>query len=343
MLSNDPEFAGRPGVDYPVAGQQRANGPQADYPVLVGDPYTIAGKTYTPSDSLNYDEVGYLAAQTGGRGVTAAHHTLPVPSYVEITSLVTGRTILARVEERGPMYSTHLVALSPDAMAQLGASADEPVRVRRVNPPEEQRATLRAGNPAPLRMETPMSLVNVLRRQLPAAPDSDPASTLAAQAAPEPVQPEAQPTSLSQEPAADDEPAPAPEAVAAPEPHLASSQPPALPSLEGATASTASQEAASAPAPAVAAAPLPSPPTPTPATTSAPARAVSGGFVVQAAAYSNAASARQVASAIGGEVTQAGRYYRVRTGPFASRAEAEASLAKVRAAGYSEARIFTNS
>jgi rare lipoprotein A len=67
-----------------------------------------------------------------------------------------------------------------------------------------------------------------------------------------------------------------------------------------------------------------------------------GAFIVQAAAFSTADRARRVASALDGEVTQAGQFFRVRTGPFATRGEAEASLAKVRAAGYSDARILTN-
>jgi rare lipoprotein A len=45
---------------------------------------------------------------------------------------------------------------------------------------------------------------------------------------------------------------------------------------------------------------------------------------------------------LGGKVTRSGQYFRVRTGPFATRGEAEASLAKVRAAGYRDARIFTS-
>jgi rare lipoprotein A len=52
--------------------------------------------------------------------------------------------------------------------------------------------------------------------------------------------------------------------------------------------------------------------------------------------------AQKVAGIIGGTIIKAGRYFRVRTGPFASRDQAQASLAKVRAAGYSDARIFTN-
>ena len=65
-------------------------------------------------------------------------------------------------------------------------------------------------------------------------------------------------------------------------------------------------------------------------------------FVVQVAALSSLKGAERLAGAIGGRVTRAGSFYRVRTGPFTTRGQAEASLAKVRAAGYSEARIFTN-
>jgi rare lipoprotein A len=66
------------------------------------------------------------------------------------------------------------------------------------------------------------------------------------------------------------------------------------------------------------------------------------GFIVQAAAFSTADRATRVANALGGDVSRAGAYSRVRTGPFATRCVAEASLAKVRAAGYRDARIFTS-
>jgi rare lipoprotein A len=80
-------------------------------------------------------------------------------------------------------------------------------------------------------------------------------------------------------------------------------------------------------------APAPAPKAPPP---------VRDAYVVQAAAMSTLERARTVAGAIGGSVSRSGPYFRVRTGPFATRAQAEASLAKVRAAGYSDARISTN-
>ncbi len=249
-----------------------SHGPRGDYPVVVGDPYTVDAVTYTPEDVLNYDEVGFLGADEGAPGITASHHTLPLPSYVEVTSLETGRTIVVRIERRGPMDGHQLLTLSPAALEQLAASAGTPVRVRRVNPPEEQRALLRAGQPAAPRMDTPMSLVEILKRKLPRSFDQAP-----------PV-------------AAD-----AVVALSPPPPEI-------------------------------------SPPSPEPA---APSE-VRGAFVVQAAAFSTEERAEHAARVLGGAVARAGRYFRVRTGPFATRGEAEASLAKVRAAGYSDARILTS-
>ena len=92
------------------------SGPGADYPIVVGEPFTIAGVTHTPVDKLNYDAVGYAAVGSeGGGGVTIAHKTLPLPSYAEVTSLDTGKTILVRVERRGPMDNDRLIELSPGA------------------------------------------------------------------------------------------------------------------------------------------------------------------------------------------------------------------------------------
>jgi rare lipoprotein A len=153
----------------PLVPLPEANGPQADFPVVVGQPYQIGNVTFVPSDSMNFDSVGYASVGTeGGSTISAAHHTLPVPSYAEVTDINTGRTILVRVERRGPMDSAHAIELSPGAAAQLGVSAgsNTPVRVRRVNPAEAERAMLRSGNPAPERMATPKPLLNVLQRKL---------------------------------------------------------------------------------------------------------------------------------------------------------------------------------
>jgi rare lipoprotein A len=294
-----------------------ANGPQSDYPVLIGDPYQIGAVTYRPADTMNSDEVGYLTVDPDARGYTGAHHTLPVPSYAEVTSLTTGRTILVRLERRGPMTSDHVLALSPAALAQLDATAETPVRVRRVNPPEEQRLLLRNGQSVAPRMDTPMSLVTVLRRRLPAEPTAAPAPVQAPMPAPVPETVEVADVST-----------PAPNHVVPPPQEPARAVPPPLPPLR-------EPEEAAAPPPPV----VPVPAEPVPAPPPAPVT-VSGGFVVQAAAFSTEERARRAAEALGGTVTRSGSFWRVRTGPFPTRAAAEASLANVRAAGYSDARIF---
>jgi rare lipoprotein A len=317
-----------------------ANGPAADYPMVIGDPYRIGASLYTPADVMNYDEVGYAAADSGS-GVTGSHHTLPLPSYVEVTSLTSGKTILVRLARRGPMNGDVLVALSPAALAQLGASAGEPVRVRRVNPPEEERAALRDGRSAPARMDTPASLVAVLKRKLSgmgsvaltpksATPVTVAAVSLRASSASQrlPVQPVAATPTV-------------PASV-----HKVSAGAPPLPPL-----SVHGQEFGLAPASVpVMVARLEEPPGATVAAAPAPQApprlkappVAQGAYIVQAAAMSTLERAQKVAGAIGGSVSRSGRYFRVRTGPFATRAQAEASLAKVRSAGYSDARISTN-
>jgi len=158
--------AGSPSASLPPLSTK---GPAADYPVVTGDPFTIDGVTHTPVDRLNYDAVGYASAGSdGGEAISAAHKTLPLPSYAEVTELETGKTILVRIERRGPMTNDRLVELSPGASAQLGIAgkAKAPVRLRRVNPPEAERALLRNGQLVPERMETPKALLNVLMRKL---------------------------------------------------------------------------------------------------------------------------------------------------------------------------------
>ena len=93
---------GQPAPDAPAQGV-------SDYPVRLGSPFQVGNVTYTPADVPAYDEVGYASwygKELQGRNtangeifmptaITGAHKTLPMPSYVEVTSLDTGRTILA--------------------------------------------------------------------------------------------------------------------------------------------------------------------------------------------------------------------------------------------------------
>ena len=319
-----------------------ANGPAADYPITIGAPFTIDGTTYTPEDRLNYDAVGYAAIGTeGGTGVSLAHKTLPLPSYVEVTSLVSGRTILVRAERRGPQVNDRLIELSPGAAEQLGVTGTEkaPVRVRRVNPPEQERALLRGGQRAPERMETPKGLLTALLRKLDPALVTPPAPVAEPSAAPSP-------TPVTK-PAAATKPAPAAKPVV-----VAKQSPAPEPALPAAPVHKPEPGPAATPAPV----PAPTPgPVPTPAPPAkpkpvaakakpatpapAPKASAAGSFTVQIATFSSKERADAAAARLGAHVGQAGRFYPMRLGPFANRAEADAALARARAGGYRDARI----
>jgi rare lipoprotein A len=280
--------------------------------VLIGDPFLVDGVTYTPADTLNYDSVGTAELAEPGEGaprISGAHRTLPVPSYVEVTSLDSGRTILVRLDQRGPMSGDGLVGLSPMAWSQLGlpAAGSAPVRVRRVNPPEQERALLRTGQTAPLRMDTPPGLLAALRRKLgveapvgeiPAKPVL-PAILKPATLKPATIKP--------------------PSAVKPLPPHVSAS---------------AAKPRAAAP---VETAP---PETPVPSSIAAarPAATVLR-YYVQIGAFAQRGNANAAARRAGGSAVEAGRVWRVRSGPYASVTQADTALAKARRAGYADARI----
>ncbi|MDF8331893.1 SPOR domain-containing protein [Novosphingobium cyanobacteriorum] len=290
-------------------------GPQGDYPVTIGDPFTVEGVTYTPADTMNYDAVGYASA-TDGSGITGSHRTLPLPCYVEVTSLENGHTILVRLDRRGPMAGgkDQLVELSAGAWAQLGlpGGSRSPVRVRRVNPPETERALLRAGQTVPARMDTPPGLLAALKRKLGLpVPPPPPLPDEIAKAVTTPV-PTTRPAGIPARPVGKPP-------VAAPQP-----EPKAEPKPEAKLAPKPAPKPEPKPAPA------PKPPAPRPATTSA--------VSVQVGAFSTRERAEKAAAQVGGSVSPAGKYFRVRIGA-SSPAEAQAALAKARGSGYADARI----
>jgi rare lipoprotein A len=100
---------------------------------LVGNPYRVAGKTYVPRDNPGYSAVG-LASWYGssfhGRktangevydmnDLTAAHPTLPLPSYARVTNLSNGRSVVVRVNDRGPFKSKRIIDVSSTVAAVL--------------------------------------------------------------------------------------------------------------------------------------------------------------------------------------------------------------------------------
>ena len=138
--------------------------PVSDTPVRVGSPYKVRGVTYTPAPQPGYDMLGYASWYGSESGnwvangekfrpgwITGAHTTLPLPSYVEVTALDTGRRILVRVNDRGPFSgSARIIDLSRGASELLGmrAKGKAAVRVRVADPSQADRAQLRKGKAA---------------------------------------------------------------------------------------------------------------------------------------------------------------------------------------------------
>jgi len=138
--------------------------PVSDAPVALGAAYRVKGTTYVPVADPGYDVLGYASwygSESGNRTasgerfradwITAAHTTLPLPTYVEVTALDTGQRILVRINDRGPFSGrARIIDLSRAAAARLGVAAtgSAAVRVRRVEPAESDRARLRKGKPA---------------------------------------------------------------------------------------------------------------------------------------------------------------------------------------------------
>lgn len=156
--------------------------PVRDTPVKIGPPYMVRGLTYVPAADPTYDMLGYASwygSESGnrtangerfrGKWITAAHTILPLPSYVEVTSLDTGRTILVRVNDRGPFAGRgRIIDLSRGAAEQLGMKAQghAAVRVRVVEPPERDKERLRKGKAAAERPRVSERILANLRAQL---------------------------------------------------------------------------------------------------------------------------------------------------------------------------------
>jgi|GEM_PF-439528 len=98
----------------------------------VGKPYTIRGKKYYPRENPNYSKVGsasWYGPNFHGRltangevydqfGLSAAHPTLPLPSYAKVTNLENGSSVTVRINDRGPFSKNRIIDLSARA-AQL--------------------------------------------------------------------------------------------------------------------------------------------------------------------------------------------------------------------------------
>ena len=101
---------------------------------LVGRPYTIAGRRYIPNPQPKGSQVGmasYYAGAFHGRrtangevydmnSISAAHPTMPLPSYARVTNVRNGRSIIVRVNDRGPYHSGRVMDVSSRTAEALG-------------------------------------------------------------------------------------------------------------------------------------------------------------------------------------------------------------------------------
>ena len=110
----------------------------------VGNAYTVGGRTYVPEHNPNYRAEG-IASWYGrdfhGRitanreifdmdAISAAHPTLPIPSYARVTNLANRRSIIVRVNDRGPFKEGRIADLSYKAAELLGFHKNGIARVR---------------------------------------------------------------------------------------------------------------------------------------------------------------------------------------------------------------------
>ncbi len=123
-------FAGKGSAYYKGRGPI----PEGGGRYFVGKPYQVAGRWYTPKVQPGYDKVGeaswygeaFHARRTSNgeyfdmNDFTAAHPTLPLPSYAKVTNLNNGREIIVRINDRGPFVGTRLIDLSKRSADALG-------------------------------------------------------------------------------------------------------------------------------------------------------------------------------------------------------------------------------
>jgi rare lipoprotein A len=119
----------------------------------VGEPYQVNGVWYTPAVDYGYDESGiasWYGADFHGRAtangetydmneVTAAHKTLPLPSLARVTNLENGRSLIVRVNDRGPFVAGRIIDLSRRSAQLLGLEGKGTGKVRVQILPEESR------------------------------------------------------------------------------------------------------------------------------------------------------------------------------------------------------------
>jgi len=125
------------GSEYGTASPRvttNPNPPKGGGRYQVGKPYTVRGNTYVPQEDPTYVATGdasWYGSDFHGRrtangeifsanAITGAHPTLPLPSYVRVTNQANGRSVIVRVNDRGPYMPGRIMDLSHRAAEMLG-------------------------------------------------------------------------------------------------------------------------------------------------------------------------------------------------------------------------------
>src|SRR5437588_3665178 len=180
MLANcasSNKFASRVDPKYGVSSSPRVVEfgepvPKGGGTYRVGKPYIVAGRIYVPEEDVNYREEGtasWYGDDFHGRltangevfdmgALTAAHPTLPMPCYARVTNLSNGKSLVVRVNDRGPYHGNRLIDVSNKAAELLEFKGNGVARVRveyvgraplEGSDDPQLIATLRTGTPAP--------------------------------------------------------------------------------------------------------------------------------------------------------------------------------------------------
>ncbi|EAW1422491.1 endolytic peptidoglycan transglycosylase RlpA [Salmonella enterica subsp. enterica serovar Roodepoort] len=251
--------------------------------------------------------------------LTAAHPTLPIPSYARITNLANGRMIVVRINDRGPYGTDRVISLSRAAADRLNTSNNTKVRIDPIIVAPDGS------------LSGPGMACTTVAKQTYALPPRPDLSGGMGSASSAPAQPQGDVLPVSNATLKSDDTTGAP---------VSSS------GFLGAPTTLApgvleSNEPTPAPQPAPVSAPVTAPATakpvsapaaaaPVSAPVSAPAAAASGRFVVQVGAVSDQTRAQQYQQrlsqqfSVPGRVIQNGAVWRIQLGPFASKAEASA-------------------
>ncbi len=136
----DPKYGVAPSPKVIADGQPVPKGGGRD---MVGKPYTIAGRTYVPTEAPRPVEglASWYGASFHGRmtangeifdrdSIAAAHTTMPLPSYARVTNLQNGHSMIVRVNDRGPFHGNRVIDVSERAAAALGFQRQGTARVR---------------------------------------------------------------------------------------------------------------------------------------------------------------------------------------------------------------------